>query len=86
MRCFHVKEFSVLPAGKRIPGPIEAIIVGLGNPGSQYEGTRHNTGFMVLDRLAEKTGARIDRIKFKGLCGITPLAGKKCCCSSPPPI
>ena len=74
---FMLKNFLFSRRENASPGPIEGIIVGLGNPGSQYEGTRHNTGFMVLDRLAEKTGARIDRIKFKGLCGITPLAGKK---------
>ncbi len=58
-------------------GTVEYIIVGLGNPGSKYEGTRHNAGFMALDYIAEKAGAAVDRIKFKGLCGIAHIGGKK---------
>lgn len=58
-------------------GPVEYIIVGLGNPGKQYEGTRHNTGFMTVDRIAELANARIDRLKFKGLCGDAVVGGKK---------
>jgi PTH1 family peptidyl-tRNA hydrolase len=58
-------------------GSVEYIIVGLGNPGSKYEGTRHNAGFMALDYIAEKVGARVDRIKFKGLCGTACVGGKK---------
>ena len=42
------------------------LIVGLGNPGKDYEKTRHNAGFMVLDELAEKMNIRFDRNKFKG--------------------
>ncbi|WP_416201243.1 MAG: Peptidyl-tRNA hydrolase [Thermocaproicibacter melissae] len=57
--------------------PVEYIIVGLGNPGPQYEGTHHNAGFMAIDALAEKCGVKIDRLKFKGLCATTTLAGKK---------
>lgn len=49
------------------PGPVDALIVGLGNPGRQYEGTRHNAGFFVLDTLARQCGVKIDRLKFKGL-------------------
>ncbi len=58
-------------------GPVEFLIVGLGNPGRQYENTRHNAGFITLDIIAEKAGARVDRIKFKGLCGEGMLGGKK---------
>ena len=43
------------------------LIAGLGNPGSQYEQTRHNVGFMVLDALAERLGVRIKRKKFNAL-------------------
>ena len=48
-------------------GPITHLIVGLGNPGATYEGTRHNAGFIAVDRMAEGAGVRIDRAKFDAL-------------------
>lgn len=45
------------------------LIVGLGNPGTQYSGTRHNVGFMVLDALADKYRISVDTKKHKGLVG-----------------
>lgn len=64
--------FSKKPAA----GPVEFIIAGLGNPGREYEGTRHNAGFMAVDRLAGQLGAEIKRVKFKGLTGTALLGGK----------
>ena len=45
------------------------LIVGLGNPGLQYEKTRHNAGFMVIDALAEKYGAGFPKRKYDALIG-----------------
>ena len=53
------------------------LIVGLGNPGKEYEGTRHNCGFRAIDILAESLGCKIDKGKFQGLYGQTVYKGKK---------
>ena len=45
------------------------IVAGLGNPGPEYENTRHNCGFLALDKLSERTGIEIDKRKFKSLYG-----------------
>ena len=58
-------------------GPVEYLIVGLGNPGQQYENTRHNAGFMTMDYLANQCHAQINRIKFKSLVGDAELGGKR---------
>ncbi|MBQ9862131.1 MAG: aminoacyl-tRNA hydrolase [Clostridia bacterium] len=58
-------------------GPIDFIIVGLGNPGKKYEGTRHNAGFAAIEALAESAGVRVNRVKFKSLCGEMTVDGKK---------
>lgn len=56
--------------------PVEYIIVGLGNPGKQYENTRHNAGFLAIDYIAEKKGVKIDRAKFEGFTAVTEICGK----------
>ena len=53
------------------------LIVGLGNPGKEYERTRHNAGFRAVDLLAEKLGVRIDKLKFQGLYCQTNYNGVK---------
>lgn len=58
-------------------GPLEWLIVGLGNPGREYENTRHNTGFAAIDALASDMGLTIDRLKFKGLTATGTLSGHR---------
>lgn len=53
------------------------VIVGLGNPGKKYENTRHNMGFITIDKLAEKHNIRVDKLKFKSLIGDGIIAGQK---------
>lgn len=53
------------------------LIVGLGNPGREYEKTRHNAGFRAMDILADKLGCRLDKAKFQGLYGQTTYKGNK---------
>ena len=47
--------------------PVSFIIAGLGNPGQQYQKTRHNVGFVAVDYIAAKLGVKIDRVKFHSL-------------------
>lgn len=53
------------------------LIVGLGNPGKEYENTRHNIGFAVVDYMAKKYNVEINRVKFKGVYGETNICGEK---------
>ena len=53
------------------------LIVGLGNPGREYEKTRHNAGFRAIDILADSLGCKIDKMKFQGLYTQVNYKGKK---------
>ena len=53
------------------------LVVGLGNPGREYEKSRHNCGFRAVDILAENLGCKIDKLKFQGLYCQTNYNGKK---------
>ena len=59
------------------------IIVGLGNPGKQYEGTRHNVGYDVIDALAEKYNISVIERKHKALIGKGVVAGQKVILAKP---
>lgn len=58
-------------------GPIEWLIVGLGNPGKEYENTRHNAGFIAISLLAEKCGVKINKSKFKALVAEATVSEKR---------
>lgn len=71
---------------ERTPAPqgaVEYIICGLGNPGTQYEGTRHNIGFMTIDTLCEKYKLDCKKLRFKSLTCDAMISGKRCLIMKP---
>jgi len=63
--------------GYQASGAVEFIVAGLGNPGSSYEYTRHNAGFLALDLISRRERFDMKRLKFKSLCGDCMVAGKR---------
>ena len=53
------------------------VICGLGNPGRKYENTRHNIGFITIDRLADKLGIKVNKSKFRSTVGEGTIGGEK---------
>lgn len=53
------------------------LIVGLGNPGKEYEFTRHNMGFNVIDKITEDCGIKVSQSKFKGIYTQETIEGEK---------
>ncbi|MBP5279077.1 MAG: aminoacyl-tRNA hydrolase [Erysipelotrichaceae bacterium] len=59
------------------------LIVGLGNPGIEYEKTRHNTGFLLIDRLCDKLNVTLDKNKCKAIYGIYRHGSEKIIIAKP---
>jgi len=66
-----------------MPDKIKFLIVGLGNPGEDYENTPHNLGFMVIDRLAGSHAIRVSRKENMSLVGLGDIAGKRVAVAKP---
>jgi len=56
---------------------ITHIIAGLGNPGEKYMYNRHNVGFMTIDYLMQKYSFKVNKIKFRAVCGEALIGGKR---------
>ena len=72
---------SIFDLFKKIEGDsssgakITHIVAGLGNPGAEYEKTRHNAGFIAIDKIAEDAGVKITRLKFRALTAEATISG-----------
>ena len=59
------------------------IVIGLGNPGEQYEKTYHNMGFRVVDALADRLNKKVNKIECSALTGVASVAGEKFILANP---
>ncbi len=58
-------------------GPVQWLLVCLGNPGKQYENTRHNIGFMAADLLSDREGVKFNKLRYRALTGEVGLGGAR---------
>ncbi len=83
MSVFDILDKLKIEREPALTGNIEYIICGLGNPGTQYENTRHNAGFMAIDTIAKNKNAEIKKLRFKSLTGDIMLGGVRCLLMKP---
>ncbi len=74
--AFRSSRESSKKSESEAPSSIEWVVAGLGNPGDEYARSRHNSGFMTIDRIANKNGIALNRKKFKGFLGDATLSDK----------
>ncbi|MBE6992780.1 MAG: aminoacyl-tRNA hydrolase [Ruminococcaceae bacterium] len=65
------------------PSGVSWIVVGLGNPGSKYQNTRHNIGFITADYIADEKRVKLNKVKFKASYNILTIGGEKCLLMKP---
>lgn len=76
--------FKQIESSRPAPmGPPQWLIVGLGNPGTQYRNTRHNAGFLTIDVLAEACGAAWKKHQFHAVCADAEWEGVRCLLMKP---
>ena len=75
--------FKKIESEKKPQAPIDFIIAGLGNPGTKYEDTRHNCGFMAAEILAEQLGVQLKKLRFKSLTAEAEIGGRRCLIMKP---
>lgn len=80
---FFRRSASSSPSGTAPHGQIGWIIAGLGNPGLTYENTRHNTGFMAIETLAERHDGDFKKMQFQADCGDVMIGQTRCLLMKP---
>lgn len=77
--------FRQIESGKdgRLHGKLQWIIAGLGNPGLEYAGTRHNAGFMAIEQLAKRCGVTLNQMKFQADCQEAMIGEVRCLLMKP---
>jgi PTH1 family peptidyl-tRNA hydrolase len=83
LRSLLASLFKPASKGNQMPEKTPFLIVGLGNPGRQYRGNRHNAGFMLLDRLAERLEVNFSRLESKALVSKATYKGERLILAKP---